>query len=195
MTPPYVSPPRSPTPNSARPGPSSSGPASADSLFTALSQPSPPTLREVLSAYASQEKGDREMLIALLKAKAAEDERIANLAKLHQQVTQMQITVLSAHIYHNLTQSAAAIGNHSDNNWEMRNASRVSRRDSGRGRSPVSPSPPHRRRLETPARARAHPYSRVCSPGAEDQHIWAGRRSWDSSVSDERGKRTGGTGV
>ncbi|CAE7147381.1 unnamed protein product [Rhizoctonia solani] len=151
----YVSPPRSPIVANAPPSP--------DAVFAVLSQPPPPTLREVLAAYSTKGEGDREMLIALLKAKAAEDDRIANVAKLQQQVIQMQLTALSAHIQSTLTKRPEPVESHER-------------------RSPVSPSPPARR-ARTPIRARAHPYSR---PPTDDHPLWRGRKSWDVSVSDER---------
>ncbi|CUA69812.1 hypothetical protein RSOLAG22IIIB_04064 [Rhizoctonia solani] len=151
----YASPPRSPTETTSSP----------DAAMAALNQPPPPSLREILAAYSSKGDGDREMLIALLRAKAAEDERIANVAKLQQQIIQMQLAALSAHIQSTLTK-------------------RPQPTESREQRSPVSPSPPARHpRPRTPIRARAHPYSRPSS----DQHpLWRGRRSWDVSVSDER---------
>ncbi|KAI0322296.1 hypothetical protein OF83DRAFT_1049666, partial [Amylostereum chailletii] len=36
--------------------------------------PSPPTLREILGAYRTRGDGDREMLLAMLSAKSAEDQ-------------------------------------------------------------------------------------------------------------------------
>ena len=37
-------------------------------------QPPPPSLREILGAYRSRGDGDREMLMAMLNAKSAEDQ-------------------------------------------------------------------------------------------------------------------------
>ncbi|KAH9964287.1 hypothetical protein BC827DRAFT_67909 [Russula dissimulans] len=53
------------------------------STWQVLDQPPPPTLREILGAYRSRGDGDREMLIAMLHAKSAEDQRIASVASLH----------------------------------------------------------------------------------------------------------------
>lgn len=39
-----------------------------------IAQTPPPTLREVLGAYNSRGDGDRDMLIAMLNAKSAEDQ-------------------------------------------------------------------------------------------------------------------------
>ncbi|CAE6411401.1 unnamed protein product [Rhizoctonia solani] len=153
----YVSPPHSPieTCSNAAPSP--------EAVMAALNQP-PPTLREILSAYSAKGEGDREMLIALLQAKAAEDTRIANLAKLQEQVIQMQMTALRAHVQSSLAKRPQPTERHER-------------------RSPVSPSPPARsHRSRTPVRSRAHPYSRPT-----DEHpLWRGRKSWDVSVSDER---------
>ncbi|KAF8078278.1 hypothetical protein FPV67DRAFT_1775514 [Lyophyllum atratum] len=56
---------------------------------SSLSQPSqqvrsllPPTLREILTAYRAKGDGDRDMLLAMLNAKTAEDQRISSLASL-----------------------------------------------------------------------------------------------------------------
>lgn len=37
-------------------------------------QPPPPSLREILAAYKANGDGDREMLLTMLNAKAAEDQ-------------------------------------------------------------------------------------------------------------------------
>lgn len=61
----------------------------------AFDQPPAPSLREVLGAYRLKGDGDREMLLAILGAKAAEDQRIAAMAQLHHtilQVTHSSIT-------------------------------------------------------------------------------------------------------
>ncbi|KAG6834766.1 hypothetical protein H0H93_007549 [Arthromyces matolae] len=42
--------------------------------FATLDQPPPPTLREILTAYRSKGDGDRDMLLAMLNAKTAEDQ-------------------------------------------------------------------------------------------------------------------------
>ena len=43
------------------------------STWHILQQPPPPSLREILGAYKSRGDGDREMLLAMLEAKSAED--------------------------------------------------------------------------------------------------------------------------
>ncbi|KAM6497959.1 hypothetical protein JOM56_005907 [Amanita muscaria] len=48
-----------------------------------LDQAPPPSLREILAAYSARGDGDREMLLSMLNAKAAEDQRIASIATLH----------------------------------------------------------------------------------------------------------------
>ncbi|KAJ7169538.1 hypothetical protein C8R46DRAFT_200288 [Mycena filopes] len=54
--------------------------ASASSV---LDQPPPPSLRDILGAYKANGDGDRDMLLAMLNAKTAEDQRLASLAALH----------------------------------------------------------------------------------------------------------------
>lgn len=67
--------------------PSDDHPRSQKSLLAStwqvLDQPPPPTVREILGAYRSRGDGDREMLMAMLNAKSAEDQRIASVASLH----------------------------------------------------------------------------------------------------------------
>ncbi|KAI3621803.1 hypothetical protein WG66_015562 [Moniliophthora roreri] len=59
-----------------------------------LQTPPPPTLREILSAYRTKGDGDREMLLAMLNAKAAEDQRLAQTASL--QRTMLEICQYSS---------------------------------------------------------------------------------------------------
>ncbi|KAF8748178.1 hypothetical protein RHS01_11004 [Rhizoctonia solani] len=168
-----------PSPPSA---PSSSSSTSTEALATALSQPPPPTLREILSAYAAQGRGDRDMLIALLKAKAAEDQRITNVAKLQQQVLQVQLAALGAQLQQNLPKTEV----NSVQPKAVQDKSAGSTRD-GR-RSPVSPTPPKRYRSSTPVHVRAHPYAHARTPSREkDKSFWAVTgRGIDANVSDER---------
>lgn len=63
--------------------PSHSSTSLLASTWQVLDQPPPPTLREILGAYRSRGDGDREMLMAMLNAKSAEDQRIASVASLH----------------------------------------------------------------------------------------------------------------
>ncbi|KAF9535508.1 hypothetical protein CPB83DRAFT_841883 [Crepidotus variabilis] len=48
-----------------------------------LEQVPPPSLREILSAYRNKGDGDRDMLLAMLNAKTAEDQRLAAISSLH----------------------------------------------------------------------------------------------------------------
>ncbi|KAF5377443.1 hypothetical protein D9615_005151 [Tricholomella constricta] len=50
--------------------------------FSVIEQAPPPTLREILTAYRAKGDGDRDMLLAMLNAKTAEDQRIASVASL-----------------------------------------------------------------------------------------------------------------
>jgi len=61
------------------------------SAMQVLDQPPPPSLREILGAYKAKGDGDRDMLIAMLNAKSAEDQRIASVAALHK--TALEISV------------------------------------------------------------------------------------------------------
>ncbi|KAG9124568.1 hypothetical protein FRC07_011086, partial [Ceratobasidium sp. 392] len=82
----YASPPRS----TGDMSPPTSSKSMLDSTFQALSQAPPPSIREILGAYSAKGEGDRDMLVALLNAKSAEDQRIAAVATLQQTVLQMQ---------------------------------------------------------------------------------------------------------
>jgi len=54
-----------------------------------LEQPPPPSLREILTAYRTKGDGDRDMLLAMLNAKTAEDQRISSTASLHRTVLEI----------------------------------------------------------------------------------------------------------
>ncbi|KAJ4489588.1 hypothetical protein C8J55DRAFT_557494 [Lentinula edodes] len=56
------------------------------SALNTLDQKPPPSLREILSAYRSKGDGDRDMLLAMLNAKTAEDRRIAETSALHRTI-------------------------------------------------------------------------------------------------------------
>ncbi|CAE6394487.1 unnamed protein product [Rhizoctonia solani] len=178
----YVSPPRSPTSPRPESGSIPSTSTSAAALAVALSQPPPPTLREILSAYAAQGRGDRDMLIALLKAKAAEDQRITSIAQLQQQVLQVQMTALGALAQPNQSDSIANPAPAKNAGMKGDDSSRDGRR------SPVSPTPPKRHRSRTPVHVRAHPYAHSRTPSREtDKSFWAVMgRGLDVKVSDER---------
>ncbi|KAK7694336.1 hypothetical protein QCA50_001519 [Cerrena zonata] len=66
------------------------------STWHVLEQPPPPSLREILSAYKSKGDGDRDMLIAMLNAKSAEDQRLASIASLHRTMLEMHQASASA---------------------------------------------------------------------------------------------------
>ncbi|CAE7143701.1 unnamed protein product [Rhizoctonia solani] len=173
----YVSPPRSPTSPSPQSGSIPPASTSAAALVAALSQPPPPTLREILSAYATQGRGDRDMLIALLKAKASEDQRITSIAQLQQQILQVQMSALGAQSQQN--ESAA--------NPVVPKAAEAKGVDSNGRRSPVSPTPPKRHRSRTPVHVRAHPYAHSRTPSREtDKSFWAVTGGLNVNVSDER---------
>ncbi|CAE6418883.1 hypothetical protein ACGC1H_006160 [Rhizoctonia solani] len=178
----YVSPPRSPTSSRAESGSIPSTSTSAAVLAAALSQPPPPTLREILSAYAAQGRGDREMLIALLKAKAAEDQKITSIAQLQQQVLRVQMTAFGAQAQQNQSDSTTNPAPTKTADTKSVDSSRDGRR------SPVSPTPPKRHRSRTPVHVRAHPYAHSRTPSREtDKSFWAVMgRGLDVNVSDER---------
>ncbi|KAJ3490515.1 hypothetical protein NLI96_g1394 [Meripilus lineatus] len=60
------------------------------------SQPPPPSLREILGAYRAKGDGDRDMLLAMLNAKSAEDQRLASVASLHRTMLEMYRSPVSA---------------------------------------------------------------------------------------------------
>ncbi|KAG9125054.1 hypothetical protein FRC07_009144 [Ceratobasidium sp. 392] len=159
--------PKSPLRQSQTQSHASASKAAINTSLQALAQPTPPTLRDILSAYASRGQGDREMLIALLNAKAAEEARIAAVATLQQNVLQMQMTVAAAQLRQQ-QQEAEPMSPVSPRS-PTTTSSRVSVRE-------VSPS------IRARKDVRAHPYARR----REDESVgWAPRRSWDA-VSDER---------
>ncbi|KAJ7129987.1 hypothetical protein C8R43DRAFT_1025332 [Mycena crocata] len=53
------------------------------SASSVLEQAPPPSLRDILGAYKANGDGDRDMLLAMLNAKTAEDQRLASIAALH----------------------------------------------------------------------------------------------------------------
>ncbi|KAG8730686.1 hypothetical protein FRC12_020125 [Ceratobasidium sp. 428] len=97
----YASPPRS----TGDMSPPTSSKSMLESTFQALSQAPPPSIREILGAYSAKGEGDRDMLVALLNAKSAEDQRIAAVATLQQTVLQMQHSLA-------LAQAQAHLGGH-----------------------------------------------------------------------------------
>ncbi|RDB29079.1 hypothetical protein Hypma_015228 [Hypsizygus marmoreus] len=59
------------------------------SALNVLEQTPPPSLREILGAYRSKGDGDRDMLLAMLNAKTAEDQRLASVAALQRSVLEV----------------------------------------------------------------------------------------------------------
>ncbi|EGO04921.1 hypothetical protein SERLA73DRAFT_157749 [Serpula lacrymans var. lacrymans S7.3] len=59
------------------------------STWHILEQAPPPSLREILGAYKSRGDGDRDMLIAMLNAKSAEDQRLASIAALQRSLLEI----------------------------------------------------------------------------------------------------------
>ncbi|CCM01628.1 uncharacterized protein FIBRA_03689 [Fibroporia radiculosa] len=59
------------------------------SVWHSIQQSPPPSLRDILDAYRTKGDGDRDMLIAMLNAKSAEDQRIASLASLQRTMLEM----------------------------------------------------------------------------------------------------------
>ncbi|KAF8971510.1 hypothetical protein BDZ97DRAFT_1786875 [Flammula alnicola] len=59
------------------------------SAYSALDQPPPPSLREILTAYSTKGDGDRDMLLAMLNAKTAEDQRLASVTSLHRTILEI----------------------------------------------------------------------------------------------------------
>ncbi|KAF8213432.1 hypothetical protein K438DRAFT_2009630 [Mycena galopus ATCC 62051] len=70
-------------------GPESSLRHVVSSASSVLDQPPPPTMRDILGAYKANGDGDRDMLLAMLNAKAAEDQRLASMAALHRTVLEV----------------------------------------------------------------------------------------------------------
>ncbi|KAG9017536.1 MCM DNA helicase complex subunit [Tulasnella sp. 427] len=68
----------------------------ASQVFVSDDVTPPPNLTEILAAYAQKGDGDRDMLLGILKAKSAEDQRIAAVATLHQTILQLQAAALAA---------------------------------------------------------------------------------------------------
>ncbi|KAJ7630613.1 hypothetical protein FB45DRAFT_916054 [Roridomyces roridus] len=69
------------------------------SASSVLNQMPPPTLRDILGAYKANGEGDRDMLLAMLNAKTAEDQRIASMAAL--QRTMLEIYQQTAPLHMN----------------------------------------------------------------------------------------------
>ncbi|KIJ45561.1 hypothetical protein M422DRAFT_29685 [Sphaerobolus stellatus SS14] len=89
------------------PHPINAPPQLLASAWHALEQQPPPTMREILSAYKNKGDGDREMLLAMLNAKSAEDQRIAAVVTLHQRLldTALPPRIPSPHEQHYYAQA------------------------------------------------------------------------------------------
>ncbi|KAF8610490.1 hypothetical protein BDV93DRAFT_601490 [Ceratobasidium sp. AG-I] len=209
----YASPPRS----TGDMSPAASAKSVLESTFQALSQAPPPTIREILGAYSTKGEGDRDMLVALLNAKSAEDQRIAALATLQQTVLQMQHSLAVAQAQaqaqqlHGQTPPAPNSPHQLPSPRDapsplipaQRKRSRapassgpVRRRSNSRSPS-VSPLPQH---YEAPyAYSRPHPYAQsrpqehAYPERRHEEREWAPRRTW-TSMSSERSTSEEGSG-
>ncbi|CAE6474749.1 unnamed protein product [Rhizoctonia solani] len=157
-----------------------------DSTFQALSQAPPPTIREILGAYSAKGDGDREMLVALLNAKSAEDQRIAAVATLQQTVLQMQHSLA-------LAQAQAAASQPPQQLPSPRSAPAPASRKRVL-REPTPPRPysrsPSPRSEQYASAYRAHPYAHArpydhAYTERSREGEWASRRNW-ASMSSER---------
>ncbi|CUA72288.1 hypothetical protein RSOLAG22IIIB_00953 [Rhizoctonia solani] len=165
-----------------------------DSTFRALSQAPPPTIREILGAYSTKGEGDRDMLVALLNAKSAEDQRIAAVAALQQTVLQMQHSLAVAQAQAQVTspQIPQQLPSPRSGPSPMMAPAPAPRKRASRAPAPTAPRPSSRSsspRYEHYSGAyRAHPYARphdhayVERPREAD---WTHRRNW-ASMSSER---------
>ncbi|KAF9056651.1 hypothetical protein BJ165DRAFT_549999 [Panaeolus papilionaceus] len=59
------------------------------SAHSVLEQAPPPSLREILTAYRTKGDGDRDMLLSMLNAKTAEDQRMSSVANLHRTILEI----------------------------------------------------------------------------------------------------------
>ncbi|CAE6418370.1 unnamed protein product [Rhizoctonia solani] len=147
----------SPRPTGA-PSSRSTGPA-PDSTFQALSQSPSPTIREILGAYSSKGEGDREMLVALLNAKSAEDQRVAAMAALQQTTLQMQHSLAVAQAQAAAPQPPQQLPSPLSNPSPLMMPASAPYQRASRGPAPSasrplrSPSPRHE------YHSRAHPYT------------------------------------
>ncbi|CAE6542285.1 unnamed protein product [Rhizoctonia solani] len=67
-----------------------------DAITKTLSSPPPPTLEEILCAFNAQEDGDKELLAAIVRAKEAEELRVAAVASLQETIMQLQHALAQA---------------------------------------------------------------------------------------------------
>ncbi|CCO26084.1 hypothetical protein BN14_00101 [Rhizoctonia solani AG-1 IB] len=165
-----------------------------DSTFQALSQAPPPTIREILGAYSAKGEGDREMLVALLNAKSAEDQRIAAVATLQQTVLQMQHSLALAQAQAAASQPPQQLPSPRSGPSPLLAPTSVPAPRKRVARAPVAPRPysrsPSPRSEHYASAYRAHPYAHArpheptyAERPREDE--WASRRNW-ASMSSER---------
>ncbi|CAE6470375.1 unnamed protein product [Rhizoctonia solani] len=195
----YASPPRST--GAASPHPPTK--SVLDSTFQSLSQAPPPTIREILGAYSTKGEGDREMLVALLNAKSAEDQRIAAVAALQQTVLQMQHSLAVAQAQATSAQPPQQLPSPRSGPSPLMAPVQASRKRASRAPMPAAPRPssrspspryehyavPHRAHPYAHARPHGHVYAERPREAAE----WGPRRNW-ASMSSERSTSEEGSG-
>ncbi|KAJ7071521.1 hypothetical protein C8F01DRAFT_1110864 [Mycena amicta] len=138
-----------------------------------LEQPPPPSLRDVLGAYKANGDGDREVLLAVLKAKTSEDNRQAAMATLYDSMLQLQRVPLrpayptpayshspeSRH-YHSVSSVSRSPPHTRVPAPHTRSVSPGHRRKRARGsQSPAHYSTEHREGSDVPAELPPSPYS------------------------------------
>ncbi|KAJ1310368.1 hypothetical protein OPQ81_007106 [Rhizoctonia solani] len=165
-----------------------------DSTFQALSQAPPPTIREILGAYSAKGEGDREMLVALLNAKSAEDQRIAAVATLQQTVLQMQHSLALAQAQAAQVPPPQQLPSPRSGPSPVMAPAPAPRKRASRAPAPAEPRPSSRSpspryesyagtyRTHPYAHARPHDHAYVERPRETE---WAHRRNW-ASMSSER---------
>ncbi|KAG8772198.1 hypothetical protein FRC12_003208 [Ceratobasidium sp. 428] len=79
-----------PIPTLPPPSNTMAGSGPHDTITQTLSSPPSPMLEEILATYSAQVDGDKELLAAILRAKEAEDLRVAAMASLQQTIVQLQ---------------------------------------------------------------------------------------------------------
>ncbi|CAE6416771.1 unnamed protein product [Rhizoctonia solani] len=67
-----------------------------DTITKTLSSPPPPTLEEILGTFNSKEDGDKELLEAIVRAKEAEELRVAAVVSLQETIMQLQHALAQA---------------------------------------------------------------------------------------------------
>lgn len=67
-----------------------------DTISKTLSSPPPPTLEEIMATFNAQENGDKELLAAIVRAKEAEELRVAAVASLQETIMQLQHALAQA---------------------------------------------------------------------------------------------------